>query len=281
MIAFVLLAFFLSLSIINADHLRGSQRKHLAALRRYGHTTPLFGWMDSVSTPYAHSSISNGRKLSATTTEYEDGIAVLNEVYRLKGGGRVLQVSGYPLDICMCSGSESSLKCAAASAVRVNESSWTLVTRTYGGNHCTEAPTTTVNTSLTSYNFTSSVCNTQAEISASFEVARGSAPYDNLGPGLASVYYGLESSCEHDQWARYDFLPNFECFCNSSAYGISSDDFRYVQYTDESCSVEESSQVLRFDGSACISRKTHPSDDISVMNKLYYMSMHVVLPSEV
>eukprot|EP00981_Chlorochromonas_danica_P008487 scaffold2205_cov183-Ochromonas_danica.AAC.12 len=234
--------------------------------------------MSSVSTPYAHSSISNARKIFGTTIEYDEGIYVLNEVYRLKGGGRVLQVSGYPLDICMCSGNESSLKCAVASAIRVNESSWILETRTYEGNHCTEAPTTTLNTPLTPKVFTSSVCDTQAEISVYLEVVRGFAPYDNLGPGLASVYYGLESSCEHDQWVRYDFLPSFECFCNSSAYGISTSDFRYVEYTDSSCSMVKHSQVAHFKRYKCIGRKTRPSDDISLTNQFYYQSVHVVLP---
>eukprot|EP00981_Chlorochromonas_danica_P001526 scaffold334_cov173-Ochromonas_danica.AAC.2 len=238
-------------------------------------------WMGSVSTPYAHSSISNGRKLFGTINEYDERISVLNEVYRLKGGGRVLQVSGYPLDICMCSGSESSLKCAAASAVRVNESSWTLVMRTYEGNHCTEAPTTTVNTPFTSIIITSSICDVQAEISVSFEVVRGFAPYDDLGPGLATVYYGLESSCEHDQWARYDFLPSFECFCNSSAYGISSDDFRYVRYADNSCAVVKHSQIAHFKRYKCVNRKNHPSDHNSLTNKVSYQSVHVVLPSGV
>eukprot|EP00981_Chlorochromonas_danica_P012707 scaffold5305_cov163-Ochromonas_danica.AAC.3 len=190
----------------------------------------------------------------------------------------MMTVSGYPLNACICSESQSSFKCAVASAVPVDQGRWTLETRTYEGNHCTEDPIAVVNTPLTPTVFNSSICDTQVEMAAYFEVVRGFAPYDNLGPGLASVYYGLESFCEHDQWARYDFLPNFECFCNSSAYGISSDDFRYVQYTDDSCSVEESSQVLRFDGSACISRKTHPSDDISVMNTFDYQSVHVVLP---
>eukprot|EP00981_Chlorochromonas_danica_P012525 scaffold5121_cov223-Ochromonas_danica.AAC.3 len=278
MIAFVLLAVFLSLSVINADHLRGSQRKHPAALRHYGHNTPLMAWMDSVSAPSVHSSIFNGRKLFGINNEYDDGISVLNEVYRLTDSDRVLQVSGYPLNACICSESQSSLLCAVASAVPVDQGSWILETRTYEGNHCTEAPTTTLNTPLTPKVFTSSVCDTQAEISVYFEVVRGVAPYDNLGPGLASVYYGLESSCEHDQWARYDFLPSFECFCNSSAYGISTSDFRYVEYTDSSCSMVEHSQVAHFDSSACIGRKTHPSDGISVTNQFYYQSVHAVLP---
>eukprot|EP00981_Chlorochromonas_danica_P002825 scaffold549_cov174-Ochromonas_danica.AAC.9 len=90
----------------------------------------LLAWMNNVSAPFVHSSISNGRKLFEISNGCNDGISVLNEVYCLMDSDKVLQVSGYPLNACICSESQSSFKCAVASAIPVDQVSWILETRT-------------------------------------------------------------------------------------------------------------------------------------------------------
>lgn len=302
MIASFSLVILLSiLSIISADQLNKHQHGplHTALLHHYDHKSPsaaVLSWMNSVPTPFVHSH--SRKKLRGTTPneEYNEESYVLNEIYRLKENDKLLQVSGFPLNTCICSSGsdgassssgnssgsdESSLKCALASVLSgdENDGGLTLITKLYEGNYCMEeSPTTTQNTPLSSsITFNSTICNQQTELSVSFEVIRGATPYNDLGPGLASIFYGQQRSCEHDQWARYNFIPNFECFCNVSTYGIPPEDYRYVEFTDNTCSVEKFSQVSHFNSSACIGQKTQPSVDNSAM---YYLSVHVVLPSQ-
>eukprot|EP00981_Chlorochromonas_danica_P012123 scaffold4506_cov176-Ochromonas_danica.AAC.2 len=63
----------------------------------------------------------------------------------------------------------------------------------------------------------------------------------------------------------------------SIAFAIPPEDYRYVEYTDSTCSEEKASQVSHFNSSPCIGHKTQPSVDDSA---IYYLSVHVVFPSQ-
>lgn len=230
-------------------------------------------WLKNIENPHVHSPHGKDKRLLT----YES-TSFVSEKYALADNGQLLRITGYPLDTCICGGTTSSLKCATASVTSNDESSLVIAASYYSGNYCTDTPSSSENFTLSETVVADIICDVSTNVTISYSVTTGSNPYANYGGGILGLYYGFEDECSSGQWTRYDFFPNYNCFCNATGYGTSYETYLFTQYTDSTCTTINSQLTSQYHNQTCYAQKNRASDDISLVSKLNYCQVQILEP---